>query len=52
MVGGEIALPTANSELYVTVARYTEPGVYGRLVLTPAAFEARIKTMSSAVFSS
>jgi len=25
MVGGEIALPTANSELYVTVSRYTAP---------------------------
>jgi hypothetical protein len=25
MVGGEIALPTANPELYVTVARYTAP---------------------------
>ncbi len=25
MVGGEIALPTANSELYVTVTRYTAP---------------------------
>ena len=25
MVGGEIALSTANSELYVTVARYTAP---------------------------
>ena len=25
MVGGKIALPAANSELYVTVARYTAP---------------------------